>query len=111
MIVTTSSSEVGSETSDSGGREAVNTLLMEKCGGASVHSCTIESASVASPQQISDGEQSLIIATNSLAACRAYSGTTVNPSAIIAKSIATHCTELCAKSAHRSPFLNRNRRR
>ncbi len=111
MIVATSSSLTASAGFSTASRAGVKTFSKQKCGGASGHASTIASASDFSPQAITDGQQSFIIATSSAGACRAYSGTTVKPSAMMAKSIATHCIELCASSAHRSPFFSRSRRR
>src|SRR5580698_3116 len=111
MMVTTLSSLTANAGLSTGSRAAMNTFSKQKWGGASGHASTIPSASDLSPQAITDGQQSFIIATSSAGACRAYSGTTVNPSAMMARSIATHCIELCASSPHRSPFFNRNRRR
>src|ERR1700691_1889805 len=76
------------------------------CGGASPQLCRIPSRNAASPQHTSDGVQSFIIATNSAGACREYSGTTISPSAMSARSIATQRMLLAASNPHRSPFLS-----
>jgi len=61
------------------------------------------SLSAASAQHSNDGAQSFIIATSSAGAWRAYSGTTISPSAIIAKSSATHRILFGASNPQRSP--------
>src|ERR1700686_3276419 len=72
--------------------------------GASGHAVEIESRSAASPQQIKPGPASRSIAANSPAAWRAYIGTAMSPSAIIARSSAAQRMLLGATSAQRSPF-------
>src|SRR5215470_1439032 len=57
-------------------------------GGASGQASRMASRSEASPEQISAGEQSFIIATSSDGDCREYSGTTTRPSAMMARSVA-----------------------
>jgi hypothetical protein len=71
MIVTTSSSLTAGVGFSTGPRVGVKTFSKQKCGGASGHSATIASASDCSPQAITAGQQSLIIATSSTGACRA----------------------------------------
>src|ERR1035438_2429233 len=88
MIVTTSSSATSSAGSSAGSRPAGKTFSKQKLGGASGQASAMASANDFSPQAITAGQQSFIIATSSAGACRAYSGTTVNPSAMMAKSIA-----------------------
>src|SRR6266851_2844188 len=78
----------------------------KNCGGASAHAPAIPSRNAASPQHTSDGVQSFIIATNSAGACREYSGTTISPSAMSARSIATHRILFAASNPHRSPFCS-----
>src|SRR2546428_9334184 len=80
-------------------------------GGASAQFGATASRKESSPQQMSDGEQSFITPTSSPADGRAYSGTTVTPSARMAISIATQRILLCAMSAQRSPLFTFNWRR
>ena len=75
------------------------------CGGASGQFGAIAS-NAASPQHTSDGVESFIIATNSAGACREYSGTTISPSAMSAKSMATQRILFAASKPHRSPFFS-----
>src|SRR5579862_5944263 len=74
--------------------------------GAAGQNFTISAASRASEQQIRTGVESFNIAASSTGACRAYSGTTMIPSAIIARSSAAQRILFGASRAHRSPFLN-----
>src|ERR1017187_2048615 len=74
------------------------------CGGASFQFCEIPSRNAASPQHTRDGEQSFIIVTNSPGACREYRGTTISPSAMSARSMATQRMLFAASNPHRSPF-------
>jgi hypothetical protein len=76
------------------------------CGGAWCHACMIPSRSAASPQQTSAGVLSFIIETSSAGAWREYRGTTIRPSAIKARSIATQRMLFAASSPQRSPLLN-----
>ena len=52
------------------------------------------------------GVESCSMVASSAGACRAYSGTTIIPSANIARSKAAHRILFGARSAHRSPFLS-----
>src|ERR1700722_11400948 len=63
-------------------------------GGASGQFCSTESRNDASEQQILAGVQSFIMATSSTGDCRAYSGTTMTPSAMSARSTAAQRTLL-----------------
>ena len=63
-------------------------------------------AQAASPQQISAAVLSFIIATSSAGACLKYSGTTMSPSAMAARSIAIQRMLLAASSPNRSPLLS-----
>src|SRR3954471_16689872 len=74
------------------------TFSNNACGGASGQISRRESRNAASPQQTSDGEQSLIIVTSSDGAWREYSGTTTSPSAMMARFIAIQSMPLAARS-------------
>ena len=94
---------IGAPVPDNPTEELTKTSSKRCCGGASGHFSRIASRSAASPQHTIAGEQSFIMATSSAGACRAYSGTTIRPSAIIARSIAAQRRLLCANRAQRSP--------
>ena len=64
-----------------------------------------------SEQQIRAGAESFIIATSSAGACRAYSGTTMIPSAIIARSSATQRMLLAQAARSGRLFSGRDRTR
>src|ERR1700676_4675337 len=71
--------------------------------GASGHTDDIASRSAVSPQQIKPGSASPSIGAGSPAAWRAYIGTAMSPSAIIARSRAAHRILFGATNAQRSP--------
>src|ERR1035441_8811115 len=97
MMATTSGSTTVGTGLLTGSRLATKTLSKQKYGGASGHPGTIAAPSPFSPQAITAGQQSFIIATSSEGACRAYNGTAVSPSAMMARSMATHRIELLAR--------------
>src|SRR5579863_692410 len=74
--------------------------------GASGQAASMASRSTASPQQIKRGSASRSIAASSPAAWRAYIGTAMSPSAIMARSRAAQRMLFGATSAQRSPFEN-----
>src|SRR5438045_9181687 len=80
-------------------------------GGTSGQFGAMASRNDSSPQQMSEGEQSFITPTSSAAAWRAYNGTTMMPSARIARSVATQRMVLFAISAQRSPLFRFDLRR
>src|SRR5579872_6179774 len=77
--------------------------LKIEIAGNPEQACSRESRSCSSAQQIREGEQSLIMPHNSAGACRAYNGTVMIPSAIMAMSRAAHRILFGARIAQRSP--------
>src|SRR5271155_4921850 len=73
-------------------------------GGASGQFCSTASRNDASEQQIVAGVQSFIMATSSTGDWRAYSGTTILPSVMSARSRAAQRILLGASSTQRSPL-------
>ena len=97
--------EIGGTTpAEEGGGFAAKISSNKTNRGASGHAAEIASRIAVSPQQIRDGSASRSMAVNSPAACRAYIGTAMSPSAIMARSSAAQRMLFGATSAQWSPF-------